>query len=47
MKIETVINIIKEIYGLPTIKHQEEVNLEFFNHIRQKHYFITITLFDF
>ncbi len=47
MKIETTINIIKEIYNLPTIKHREEVNLEFFNHIRKKHYFITITLFDF
>lgn len=47
MKIETTINIIKEIYNLPTIKHREEVNLEFFNHIRKKHYFMIITLFDF
>ena len=47
MKIEKTINIIKEIYDLPIIRHREMVNLEFFNHIRKKHNFIIIALFDF
>lgn len=46
IKGDSKLNTLKKIYDLPVTSYEEQVDRNFFNYVKQRHFFLVLTVFD-